>query len=111
MRAAKAKASRPAVTGLLAQDNVSLPVASSVPARGRDETLFNWNVSPVRRAGRRHRQNKSRPLTLPGKISSLPLKTPERMRASEDVLRGEARGVPVTRRAGAEYWSHNIVIA
>ncbi len=31
-------------------------------------------------------------------------------RARKDVLRGDARGVPVTRRAGAEYWSHNIVI-
>lgn len=34
----------------------------------------------------------------------------KRMRASDDVLRGEAGGVTVTRRAGAEYWSHNIVI-
>jgi len=50
--AAKAKASRPAVTGLLAQDKVSLPVASPVPAEIK------------------------RPLTLPGNISSLSLKTP-----------------------------------
>jgi hypothetical protein len=52
------KASRPAVTPQLRpQDKVSLPVASSGPPHGRDETFFNWNVSPARRAGRRHRQN------------------------------------------------------
>jgi len=56
MPAAKGKASRPAVTRLLAKDKVSLPVASSVPSHGRDETFFNWNVSPARRAVRRHRQ-------------------------------------------------------
>ena len=44
------------VAGLLAQGKVSLPVASSVPSHGRDEMFFNWNVSPARRAGRRHRQ-------------------------------------------------------
>jgi hypothetical protein len=54
--AAESRASRPAVTGLLATDNISLPVASPVPSRGRDERFFNWNVSPVRRAVRRHRQ-------------------------------------------------------
>jgi len=32
-----------------------------------------------------------RPLALPGNISSLSLKTPERTRASDDVLRGAAR--------------------
>jgi len=56
--AAKAKASRPAATPQLRpQDKVSLPVASSVPPHGRDETIFNWNVSPAHRAVRRHRQN------------------------------------------------------
>ncbi len=37
---------------------MSLPVASSAPSRGRDETLFNWSVPPPCRAGRRHRQNR-----------------------------------------------------
>lgn len=32
------------------------------------------------------------------------------MRANDDVLRGAARVAPVTRRAGAEYLPHNIVI-
>jgi len=58
MTAAKPKASRDAVTPQLRpQRKVSLPVASSVPSRGRDELLFNWSVPPARRAGRRHRQN------------------------------------------------------
>lgn len=56
MPAAESEASRHAITGLLAKDKVSLPVASSVPSHGRDERFFNWNVSPVRRAVRRHRQ-------------------------------------------------------
>ena len=38
MPAAESKASRHAVAGLLAKDKVSLPVASSVPSHGRDET-------------------------------------------------------------------------
>jgi hypothetical protein len=43
MPAAKAKASRPAVTPQLRpQDKVSLPVASSAPSRVRDELLFNF---------------------------------------------------------------------
>lgn len=57
MPAANTKASRPAATPQLRpQGKVSLPVASPVPSHGRDETLFNWNVSPARRAVRRHRQ-------------------------------------------------------
>jgi len=46
MPAAKAKASRHAVTGLLAPEKVSLPVASFVALAGRDETLSNLNVAP-----------------------------------------------------------------
>ena len=43
MAAAKAKASRHAVTPQLRpQDKVSLPVASSAPSRSRDELLFNF---------------------------------------------------------------------
>ena len=65
MAAAKAKASRHAVTPQLRpQGKVSLPVAPPVPSRVRDELLFNWSVPPASRAGRRHRQSKSRPLTL-----------------------------------------------
>jgi len=65
MAAAKAKASRHAVTPQLRpQDKVSLPVASSAPSRVRDELLDNWSVPPASRAGRRHRQNRQRPLTL-----------------------------------------------
>jgi hypothetical protein len=30
----------------------------------RDELLDNWSVPPASRAGRRHRQNRQRPLTL-----------------------------------------------
>jgi len=111
MPAAESKASRPAITGLLAKGKVSLPVASPVPSHGRDETFFNWNVSPVRRAGRRHRQNNDDRWRCPDNISSLSLKTPERMRANDDVLRGAARVAPVTRPACAEYMPHNIVIA
>lgn len=48
---------RPAVAGLLAKDNISLPVTSSVPSRSRGELLDNWSVPPSRRAGRRHGQN------------------------------------------------------
>ncbi len=59
MAAAKAKASRHAVTPQLRpKGKVSLPVASSAPSRGRDELLFNLSVPPASRAGRRHRQNK-----------------------------------------------------
>ena len=59
MAAAEAKASRHAVTPQLhPQGKMSLPVVSPVPPHGRDETFFNWNVSPVWRAGRRHRQNR-----------------------------------------------------
>ena len=53
---------RPAATpsrpSFAPQDKVSLPVSSSVPSRSRDELLFNWSVPSVRRAGRRHRQNR-----------------------------------------------------
>ncbi len=95
-RLRKPKASRPAVTGLLAKDNVSLPVASPVPLSRRDETkkaecLSRPSCRPPSPA------EIKRPLTLPGKISSLSLKTPDGTRASEDVLRGAARGAPVTR--------------
>ena len=109
-RLRKPKASRPAVTGLLAKDNVSLPVASPVPLSRRDETkkaecLSRPSCRPPSPA------EIKRPLTLPGKISSLSLKTPDGTCASEDVLRGEAGGVPVTRPASAAYLAHNIVIA
>jgi hypothetical protein len=56
MPAAKGKASRHAVAGLLAKDKISLPVASSTPSRMRDETHFNLSVPLPCRAGRRHRQ-------------------------------------------------------
>jgi hypothetical protein len=38
MSAAESEASRHAIAGLLAKGKISLPVASPVPARGRDET-------------------------------------------------------------------------
>jgi hypothetical protein len=41
MPAAESEASRHAIAGLLAKGKVSLPVAASVPAHGRDEMLFN----------------------------------------------------------------------
>jgi len=41
--------------GLLAEASQSARVVVG-PVTRRDETFFNWNVSPVRRAGRRHRQ-------------------------------------------------------
>ena len=46
--AARTKASRPAVAGLLAKGKVSLPVASPVPSHSRDELLFSWSVPPAR---------------------------------------------------------------
>jgi hypothetical protein len=58
---------------------------------------------------RRHRQNRNTNAALAWNVCSL--RSEEmKARASEDVLRGEAGGAPVTRRAGAEYLSHNIVI-
>ena len=86
-------------------------MASSVPPHGRDELLSNFEC-PARASCRASSpaENK-RPLTLPGKISSLSLKTSERKRANDDVLRGAARGVQVTWPACAEYIPHNIVIA
>ena len=48
MPAAKRKASRHAVAGLLAKGKVSLPVASSAPSRVRDGMLFNFECpAPV----------------------------------------------------------------
>ena len=74
--AAESKASRPAITGLLAKGKISLPVASSVPPHGRDETIkFECpSRAPCRSSSPAENQ---RPLTLPGNISSLSLKTPE----------------------------------
>ena len=70
-----------------------MPVASSAPARGRDETLFNWSVPPACRAGRRHRQRRQRPLTLM-KLVRCRSNGKARARASDDVLRGSARVAP-----------------
>ncbi len=76
------KASRHAVTPQLRpQDKVSLPVASSAPSRGRDETNFSLSVPPARRAGRRHRQNRITNAALCWKIGSLSLKWKSHERA------------------------------
>jgi hypothetical protein len=66
--AAELEASRHAVTGLIAKNKVSLPVASSVPAHGRDETFFNWCLSRASSPAEH-----KRPLALPGNSGSLPL--------------------------------------
>jgi hypothetical protein len=96
------KASRPAVTPQLRPKNkISLPVASSVPARGRDETIFNLNVSPARRAGRRHRQNNDDRWRCPENLVRSRSKKPDGTRASEDVLRGVGQGRAVTACAGS----------
>lgn len=103
------KASRPAVTRLLAKTTSVCPWRR--PSRHTGETK-RLKLECLSRASCRPSspaENK-RPLTLPGNFSSLPLKTSERMRAGDDVLRGEAGGVPVTRPAYAEYMPHNIVI-
>lgn len=97
--------------GLLAPEKLSLPVASFVALSGRDETLSNSNVSPGHHAEPPSPAESKRPVTLAGNSGSLPLKTSERTRAGDDVLHGAARGAPVTGRAGAKYWSHNVVIA
>jgi hypothetical protein len=95
------KASRHAVTPQLRpQGIVSLPVASSAPSRVRDELLFNLSVPPASRAGRRHRQNRQRPLTLI-KLVRCRSKEITNARASGDVLRVGGQGRAVTACAGS----------
>jgi len=77
MAAAKAKASRHAVTPQLRpQDKVSLPVASFVALSGRDETNEVRMSLPVIAPSQHHRQNRQRPSrsAVTDEIGSLPLK-------------------------------------
>jgi hypothetical protein len=71
-RLRKAKASRPAVTGLLAKDKVSLPVASFVTLSGRDGTN---QFECLSRSSRRPSSPAEQATTADAaKIGSLPLK-------------------------------------
>jgi hypothetical protein len=74
MAAAKAKASRHAVTPQLRpQDKVSLPVASSAPSRVRDELLFNFEC-PAREPCRPPSPAAQATTADAVEIGSLPLK-------------------------------------
>jgi hypothetical protein len=92
-RLRKSKVSRHAGAGLLAQDKVSLPVASSGPARGRDVVTG--------------RTTHERCAVLESQFAALKVK---RARASEALLRGPPGARRSLGRAGADYWPHNIVI-
>ena len=84
------------------QDKVSLPVASSAaPSRVLDELLFNLECpARVPRAGRRHRQNRQRPLTLMKLVRSRS-NVKDTSARNDDVLRGGGQGRAVTSCAGS----------
>ena len=92
--AARTKASRPDVAGPARsrQRQSAHGVVRPVARERRDES--GWNVSPARRARRSSPAEIKRPLTLPKTSVRSRSKTPERTRASEDVLRGAARVAP-----------------
>ena len=74
--------------GLGGKENVSLPVASSVLSQARDETLFNWNVFPVRPAAQHQRENTATSAGACRRVGSLAVKGLERIRANDDVPGG-----------------------
>jgi YD repeat-containing protein len=69
MPAAWRKARRPAGAGLLAPDNISLPVASFVAMAGRDERLCSLNASAGNRAESPPPAEQARPLTLSSRLA------------------------------------------
>ena len=100
MAAAKAKASRHAVTPQLRpQGKVSLPVTSFVTLSGSDETN-EFESPPGHRAEPPPPAAQQRPLTLLKSVRSRS-KANYESRASEDVLRGVGQGRAVTACAGS----------